>query len=107
MAGIITVEINCPDDGSAAAIAEALLARRLVASANIHAPIDSLYHWRGRVESAREVPLVLKTRAELLAAVAEAASELHPYELPAIVAQPVVTGDDYRAWVEAETADPS
>ena len=52
MTEIVTVEINCPDAATAAAIAEALVGRRLAACANIHAPIDSLYHWRGRIERA-------------------------------------------------------
>ena len=72
MTDIVTVEINCPDERTATAIAEALVGRRLAAAANVHAPIRSLYHWRGRVERAAEVPLVLKTRAELFPAVVEA-----------------------------------
>jgi periplasmic divalent cation tolerance protein len=100
---IVTVEINCPDAAAAAAIAEALVARRLAACANIHAPIDSVYHWKGRVERGPEVPLVLKTRAGLLPALVAAARELHPYETPSILAHAVTANDDYRAWVLAET----
>jgi len=102
--GIVSVEINCPDAATARALAEALVARRLAACANVGAPIESLYHWRGRVEQAAEVPLTLKTAARLFPALAEAARALHPYETPSIVAHPVAAvTDDYRAWVIAET----
>jgi periplasmic divalent cation tolerance protein len=102
---IVTVEITCPDAATAAAIAEALVARRLAACANVGAPIASLYHWQGRIERAAEVPLVLKTAAARFPALAEAARALHPYDTPSILAHPVAAvTDDYRAWVLAETA---
>ena len=104
MTDLVTVEINCPDAAVAAAIAEALVTRRLAAAANIHGPIDSLYHWQGRVEHAREVPLVLKTRAALVPALAEAVQALHPYATPSILARPATAPADYVAWVAAETA---
>jgi periplasmic divalent cation tolerance protein len=100
----VTVEINCPDAETAAAIAEALVARRLAACANIHAPIDSIYHWQGRVERAGEVPLTLKAPAGHFEALAAAVRALHPYEVPSILAWPVSATEDYRAWVVAETA---
>jgi periplasmic divalent cation tolerance protein len=102
---IVTVEINCPDAGTAAAIAEALVARGLAAAANIHPAVESLYRWQGRIERATEVPLVLKTRAALFPALAAAARAMHPYETPSILARPVAAAtDDYRAWVAAETS---
>ena len=105
MTEIVTVEINCPDPGTAWAIAEALVARRLAAAANVHPACESLYRWRGRLERATEVPLVLKTRAALFPALAAAARALHPYETPSILARPVAAAtDDYRAWIAAETA---
>ena len=105
MTDIVTVEINCPDAGTARAIAEALIARRLAAAAIIHPAVESLYRWRGRLERASEVPLVLKTRAPLFPALATAARALHPYETPSILARPVAAAtDDYRAWIVAETS---
>jgi periplasmic divalent cation tolerance protein len=101
---ILSVEINCPDLATARSIADALVARRLAACANIGAPIESLYRWKGRVERAAEVPLTLKTAADRFPALAEAARALHPYETPSILAHPVAAvTDDYRAWVIAET----
>jgi periplasmic divalent cation tolerance protein len=98
---IVSVEINCPDAATAAAIAERLVERRLAACANIHGPIDS--RWKGRIERAPEVPLTLKTHADLVPALIAAVRELHPYETPAILAHPVNASEDYAAWVLAET----
>jgi periplasmic divalent cation tolerance protein len=101
---IISVEITCPDAASARAIAEAAVGERLAACAHLHLPIESVYHWKGRIERAQEVLLVLKTRAGLFPQLAARVRALHAYELPAILATPVpeVT-DDYRAWLLAET----
>ena len=103
MTDIVTVEINCPDTAVATAIAEALVTRRL-AAANIHAPIQSLYHWQGRVDRAEEIPLVFKTRSDLAPALAEAARALHPYDTPSILTRPVAATADYAAWIATETA---
>jgi periplasmic divalent cation tolerance protein len=102
---IVSVEINCPDAGTATTIAEALVAGRLAAAANIHPAVESLYRWRGRIRRATEVPLVLKTHAALFPALAAAARALHPHETPSILARPVAAAtDDYCAWVAAETS---
>lgn len=103
MTDLVTVEILCPDAATATAIAEALVTARLAACANLLAPCTSLYHWKGSIERAEEVPLILKTRAALLPALVAAARPLHPYETPAILAQPLTANDDYRVWVVAET----
>jgi periplasmic divalent cation tolerance protein len=104
---LVTVEINCPDRAVATAIAEALLARRLAAAANVHPQIESLYRWEGDVVRRAEVPLVVKTRAALAVAVGEAARALHPYATPSILTRAVAAPPDYAAWVAAATADPA
>jgi periplasmic divalent cation tolerance protein len=103
MTEIVAVEINCPDAGTAARIAERLVGRRLAASANVHGPVESVFRWKGRIERAREVPLVLKTRAALLPSLVAEVRGLHPYETPSILARAVAANDDYAAWVLAET----
>lgn len=96
--------INCPDRAAARRIADALIAGRLVACANIFPEIESLYRWKGRIENGAEVPLVVKTRAELFDAVVDVVRELHPYEMPSVVGVPAerVNGD-YLEWVYSET----
>lgn len=105
-AAFIDVWVNCPDRATAEAIADALVEERLAACANILAPVHSVYRWKGVVERAQEVPLVLKTRASLFAPLARRVKALHPYETPGIVATELPHLDDqYAAWLAAETVE--
>lgn len=102
---IVAIQVNCPDREVAQRIAEALLEARLVACANLRAPMTSLYRWKGNVERDEEIPLILKTREDLFDRVAEAIRPLHPDETPCIFATPVAqVNADYAEWVRAETA---
>lgn len=93
-----------PDRDAAGTLARSLVADRLAACVSIGAPVESIYHWRGAIETSTEVPLTIKTRADLFAAVAAAIRARHPYELPEILAVPITGGaDDYLAWIDAET----
>lgn len=104
MAAFLDVWVNCPDRATAEAIAADCIEKRLAACANIFAPIASLYHWKGKVESDEEVPLVLKTRGELFDAVCAAVKARHPFEVPSIVATELVAVDEaYADWLRAET----
>ena len=98
--------MNCPDEATASAIADRIVGERLAAAANIHAPISSRYHWKGRIERASEVPLVLKTRRSLFETLAARITELHPYETPSIIGFEVALANRaYLAWLIDETAD--
>lgn len=100
----LLVLTTLPDRAAAAALGRSLVEARLAACVSIGAPAESIYHWRGSIETSAEVPLTIKTRAELFDAVASAIRERHPYELPEIVAVPVTDGaPDYLAWIDAET----
>jgi len=104
LAEALFVLTTVADHDAGAALARALLERRLAACVNIGAPVESLYHWRGRIETGREVPLTIKTRASLYAEVEALIRELHDYELPEIVAVPVTGGQaDCLAWIAEET----
>ena len=75
---------------------------RLAACVSLGAPVESLYHWRGETETASEIPVSIKTRAERFEAVAEFIRSRHPYELPEIVAVPFCAGTAaYFAWIDA------
>ena len=96
-----------PERAHAEALARDLLAARLAACIQIGAAVESLYHWRGEIETASETPLAIKTRAELYPRVEAAIRERHPYELPEIVAVPITDGwPGYVDWIAAETAAP-
>jgi periplasmic divalent cation tolerance protein len=94
-----------PDRAGAEALARDLLAARLAACVQIGATLQSLYHWRGEIETAEETPVAVKTRSELYTRVQEAIRQRHPYELPEIVAVPITDGlPAYLDWIAAETA---
>ena len=100
----LLVLTQMPDPASAQALARALVEERLAACVTVGAPVDSLYHWRGEIETAREVPVVIKTRADRYAAVEAAIVARHPYELPEILAVPLLHGlERYFDWIRAET----
>ena len=71
---------------------------------NIGAAVDSIYHWRGGIETATEVPLAIKTRSALYSNVEGVIRKIHPYDTPEIIAIPIVAGDvRYLGWIAAET----
>jgi periplasmic divalent cation tolerance protein len=101
----ILVLTNTPDHAVAAALARALLDDRLAACVNIGAPVESIYHWRGGIETGQEVPVAIKTRSALYSYVEGAIRKIHPYDTPEIIAIPIVDGDaQYLDWIAAETA---
>lgn len=103
----IVVLTNLPDRAAALRLAEALVERRLAACANVLAPCVSIYRWKGALERAEEVPVLIKTRAALYGELEAAIRATHPYELPEIIAVPVVRGlGAYLQWVAGETASP-
>jgi periplasmic divalent cation tolerance protein len=101
----LLVLTTLPDRAGAEALARELLESRLAACVQIGATLQSLYHWRGEIETAQETPLAVKTRGELYTRVEEAIRSRHPYELPEIVAVPITDGlSAYLDWIVAETA---
>ena len=101
----ILVLTTLPDQAQAEALARELLTARLAACVQIGAIVQSLYHWRGQIETASEIPLAIKTRAGLYPRVEETIRRRHPYELPEIVAVPISCGlSAYLDWIAAETA---
>lgn len=89
-------------------IGRALVEGRLAACANIIDGMDSVYWWEGKLTEDREAVLIVKTRAELVAAVTARVKALHSYTVPCVVALPILDGNpDYLAWLAAETAAPA
>ena len=101
----LLVLTNCPDEVVADRIALTLVEQGLAACVNRLAPVQSIYRWRGNVERAIEVPLLIKTTRERYGDVEQAIRHLHPYEVPEIIAVPLAAGyAAYLRWIESETA---
>ena len=101
----LLVFTHLPDRPAALALARALVERRLAACVNVLNGCTSIYRWQGALEQADEFPLLIKTRAARYEELEAVIRSLHPYELPEIVAVPVVHGlPDYLDWVAEETA---
>jgi periplasmic divalent cation tolerance protein len=95
--------MTAPDADTAARIARALVEERLAACVNLVPGVRSIYRWRGKVEDEAEVLLVAKTRADRLGPLAKRLRELHPYELPELVALGDAGGlEEYLDWVREE-----
>jgi periplasmic divalent cation tolerance protein len=83
-------------------IAQKLLEQKLIACANIVGPVSSHFHWGGKVERAEEFLVLMKSRSDLFEKISEGVRKLHSYEVPEILALPVVAGSGaYLAWLEA------
>ncbi len=103
-ADAIIVITNLPDREAAMRLAQTLVEMRLAACVNVLAACTSVYRWKEAIETAQEVPLLIKTRGALYPEVEAAIRQAHPYELPEIVAVPLVRGlPGYLEWVAAET----
>jgi len=91
---------SCPDAATAARIAEALVDERLAACVNVLPGVDSVYQWQGRVARASEVLLIIKSTRARLEALTARVVELHPYELPELIAVDIAGGlPGYLAWI--------
>lgn len=85
-------------------ISETLVAERLAACVNAVPGLCSTYRWQGEVESAAEVLLLVKTRADLLTRLEARLHQLHPYEVPEIIALPLSEGSAaYLGWILENT----
>ncbi len=100
----LLVITNCPDDATANTLAQAVIGERLAACANILPPVRSVYHWQGAIETACEIPVFFKSTVEAYPALENRLHELHPYDLPEIIALPIDRGlPAYLNWVADET----
>jgi periplasmic divalent cation tolerance protein len=104
----VVILCSCPDEGSAARIATALVAERLAACVQRLPGVVSNFRWEGKLQEEREVLLMAKSTQARLEALTARVRELHPYELPEVVAVPVLGGlDEYLDWVRDSVSGPS
>ncbi|MCK9506820.1 MAG: divalent-cation tolerance protein CutA [Pigmentiphaga sp.] len=101
---LIVVQTTVDSEQAAEKLAEALLDQRLAACVQIGAPVTSLYRWKGKLERAKEWPLLIKTLASRHAQLERALARLHPYEVPEhLVFNVDHASPDYARWVVQET----
>ncbi len=100
MSEVRLVFCTFPDSASARQIGTVLIERQLAACVNLIPAVESIYRWQGRVETAGEVLAVFKTSAEVFPGFEQTLGELHPYEVPEIIAiEPAAVSANYASWV--------
>lgn len=105
MAEPIQVSTTAASLEDAQRMGRALVERRLAACAQVSGPITSHYRWNNQLESSQEWICTLKTDRAHYDAIEEAIREMHSYELPEIIAVPILAGSrGYLAWLAAELA---
>jgi periplasmic divalent cation tolerance protein len=92
---------TCPDQTTARKLADKLVEKQLAACVNIISGLESIYRWQGNIEHDQELLLLIKTRQQAVEQVSREIQTLHPYELPEIIAVPIVAGlNSYLQWIE-------
>jgi len=99
----IVVFSTCDSEEQAGRIARALLDQRLAACINILPHVRSIYRWKNQIEDAAEWMLIIKSRRDLLDALRAAIGKMHSYEVPEMLALPVVDGSQaYLEWLDGQ-----
>ncbi len=96
------VLVTCGSRAEARRIARRVVEARLAACVNIvSAPVESIYRWKGKLDSAREFLLIIKTTSARLATLEKKIKQLHSYEVPEFIAIPASSGSrEYLFWVQ-------
>jgi periplasmic divalent cation tolerance protein len=106
MTAYIQVITTTETKADAQAIARAVVEKRLAGCVQIIGPITSTYWWQGEIETAEEWLCVIKSRRDLYERLEEAIREMHPYDVPEILAVPVIAGSqDYLRWLDSELGE--
>jgi periplasmic divalent cation tolerance protein len=96
----IVILVTCKDLEQAEKITRALLEEHLIACGNIVNPVESFFHWLGKIDKADECLVLMKSRMDLFSRVVDRVKSLHSYELPEILALPIVEGSEaYLDWM--------
>ncbi len=97
----IVVLVTAGNKKEAKSIAEALIKNKLAACVNIIDNIKSLFWWQGKIDSAQELLLVIKSKKSKLTAVIKLVKSLHSYSVPEIIALPIAGGEKkYLEWID-------
>ncbi len=104
MTDAIVVLCTYPNEACARELAHTLLNEKLAACINLIPQVTSLYVWQGKMEESQEVQLVIKSRRTLFGVLQQRILAMHPYEVPEILALPVMNGNTaYLEWLREQT----
>jgi len=104
--GEIVIFITTDSAEEARSIAALLLNQKKVACVNIVPGVDSFFWWQGKLDSARENLLIIKTKASLLDEIIDMVKGIHSYDVPEIIALPIIGGNkDYLRWIGDEVGE--
>lgn len=99
----VVIYITVGTDEEAREVAEVLLEKRKAACVNILPKVSSIFWWQDKLDSAQEILLIVKTKASLVDEIVRLVKEVHSYDVPEIIALPIVGGNrDYLEWIGKE-----
>ncbi|MFA4842219.1 MAG: divalent-cation tolerance protein CutA [Candidatus Omnitrophota bacterium] len=97
----IVIFITCAKKSEALSIADNLISRKLAACVNIADNIKSVFRWQGKVDRAKEILLIVKSKKSKLTRIIKLVRLLHSYKVPEIIALPVISGyKPYLEWID-------
>jgi periplasmic divalent cation tolerance protein len=98
---VVFITVSGEEEGRS--IARLLVGVRKAACVNVLPGVDSVFWWKGKIDSEKESLLIVKTKAALFQEVVDLVKSVHSYEVPEIVAMPIVAGnEDYLEWLDQE-----
>jgi periplasmic divalent cation tolerance protein len=104
----IVVLTTCDSEKQAAQLARHLVEHRIAACVNILPKARSIYRWQGKIEDSGEWMLLIKSRRDLFAALRAEIQKLHTYEVPEVIAIPMVDGSEaYLGWLDGQLTTPA
>ena len=99
----VMVHVTCPAE-HAVTLAQLLVAEKAAACVNIIGNVHSIYRWQGEIQDDNESMMVIKTTASALDKLNKLIEQQHPYELPEVIATPIVAGlPEYLSWISTST----
>ncbi len=103
----IVIFVTASNKKEAGNIARGLLKNKLAACVNIIENVNSLFWWQGKIDQADEVLLIIKSKKSKLAAVIKLVKSMHSYDVPEIIALPIIGGDKiYLKWIDESVRQP-
>jgi periplasmic divalent cation tolerance protein len=104
MSNNVVIFITAGSMSEAKKIGHALVEEKLAACSNIISPINSIYNWQGKICDDKEALMIFKTKKKLFKQIVKRVEELHSYDVPEIIAMPIIEGSSkYLSWVNEET----